>query len=431
MDVITENTVNPAKRFSSFKSNWMTKLYEDIYSFYSTNSLSRDKLNYENGEVFNIHYGDIHTKFSTMFDLTKELVPVINVEVDLSKCEDEKYCQEGDLVIADASEDYEDVGKTIELINLNNEKVLAGLHTFLARPNNYKMARGFAGYLLQSWKVRRQVMVIAQGSKVLGISKGRLGKVKLNIPEFEEQEKIASFLSAADDKLQQLTKKKELLSAYKKGVMQKIFSQELRFKDANGNNYPDWEEKKLGDIGKTFNGLTGKTKVDFGTGKPFIQYLQIANSSKINVSGCGKVLIKEDEKQNKIIYGDIFFTTSSEDTDVGLASVLLDNVDEMYLNSFCFGYRLDSFNVLFPEFASYLLRNQQLRKQIKKLAQGSTRYNMSKVQLMKERVTLPSIKEQKKIANFLSSLDSKIELVSTQIEKTKAFKKGLLQQMFV
>ena len=171
MDVITENIVTPTKRFSSFKSNWMTKLYEDIYSFYSTNSLSRDKLNYENGEVFNIHYGDIHTKFSTMFDLTKELVPVINVDVDLSKCEDEKYCQEGDLVIADASEDYEDVGKTIELINLNNEKVLAGLHTFLARPNNYKMARGFAGYLLQSWKVRRQVMVIAQGSKVLGISK--------------------------------------------------------------------------------------------------------------------------------------------------------------------------------------------------------------------------------------------------------------------
>ena len=431
MDVITENTVNPAKRFSSFKSNWMTKLYEDIYSFYSTNSLSRDKLNYENGEVFNIHYGDIHTKFSTMFDLTKELVPVINVEVDLSKCQDEKYCQEGDLVIADASEDYGDIGKTIELINLNNEKVLAGLHTFLARPNNYKMARGFAGYLLQSWKVRRQVMVIAQGSKVLGISKGRLGKVKLNIPEFEEQQKIASFLSAVDEKLQQLTNKKELLEQYKKGMMQKIFSQELRFKDANGNNYPDWEEKKLGDIGKTFNGLTGKTKVDFGTGKPFIQYLQIANSSKINVSGCGKVLIKEDEKQNKIIYGDIFFTTSSEDTDVGLASVLLDNVDEMYLNSFCFGYRLDSFNVLFPEFASYLLRNQQLRKQIKKLAQGSTRYNMSKVQLMKERVTLPSIKEQKKIANFLSSLDSKIELVSTQIENTKAFKKGLLQQMFV
>ena len=328
----------------------MTKLYEDIYSFYSTNSLSRDKLNYENGEVFNIHYGDIHTKFSTMFDLTKELVPVINVDVDLSKCEDEKYCQEGDLVIADASEDYEDVGKTIELINLNNEKVLAGLHTFLARPNNYKMARGFAGYLLQSWKVRRQVMVIAQGSKVLGISKGRLGKVKLNIPEFEEQQKIASFLSAVDEKLQQLTNKKELLEQYKKGMMQKIFSQELRFKDANGNNYPDWEEKKLGDIGKTFNGLTGKTKVDFGTGKPFIQYLQIANSSKINVSGCGKVLIKEDEKQNKIIYGDIFFTTSSEDTDVGLASVLLDNVDEMYLNSFCFGYRLDSFNVLFHEF---------------------------------------------------------------------------------
>ena len=289
-------------------------------------------------------------------------------------------------------------------------------------------------YLFQYFhnnKFVNKVLKMCTGANYPTINSDDFGNIKLNLPSLAEQQKIALFLSAVDDKLKQLIKKKELLEEYKKGVMQKIFSQELRFKDANGNNYPDWKEKKLGDIGKTFNGLTGKSKVDFGTGKPFIEYLQVANSSKINVSGCGKVLIKEDEKQNKIIYGDIFFTTSSEDTDVGLASVLLDNVDEMYLNSFCFGYRIDSFNVLHPEFASYLLRNQKLRKQIKKLAQGSTRYNMSKVQLMKERVTLPSIKEQKKIANFLSSLDGKIELVSTQIEKTKAFKKGLLQQMFV
>ena len=145
MQVMTENKVVPKKRFSSFNSNWMTKLYGDVYSFYSTNSLSRDKLNYESGEVFNIHYGDIHTKFSTLFDLTKELVPLINIEVDLSKYSEEKYCQEGDLVIADASEDYADIGKTIELINLNNERILAGLHTFLARPNKDEIARGFAG----------------------------------------------------------------------------------------------------------------------------------------------------------------------------------------------------------------------------------------------------------------------------------------------
>lgn len=177
MAVMTEHKVVPKKRFSSFNSNWITKWYGDIYSFYSTNSLSRDKLNYESGKVFNIHYGDIHTKFSTMFDLKKESTPLINLEVDLSKYSEEKYCQEGDLVVADASEDYADIGKTIELINLNNERVLAGLHTFLARPNKYEMAKGFAGYLMQSWNVRKQVMVIAQGSKVLGLATGRLARL--------------------------------------------------------------------------------------------------------------------------------------------------------------------------------------------------------------------------------------------------------------
>jgi len=432
MAVMTENRVIPKKRFSSFDSNWITKLYGDIYSFYSTNSLSRDKLNYLSGKVFNIHYGDIHTKFATMFDLKKESTPLINLEVDLSKYSEEKYCKDGDLVIADASEDYADIGKTIELINLNNERVLAGLHTFLARPNKYEMALGFAGYLMQSWSVRKQVMVIAQGSKVLGLATGRLAKIKLFIPEYQEQQKIASFLSSVDEKLQQLTKKKELLSAYKKGVMQKTFSQELRFKDEFGNNYPDWEEKKLGEVGETFNGLTGKTKVDFGIGKPFIQYMQIFNSAKIDTSKFGYVDISEGEKQKTAKYGDVFFTTSSETPlEIGYASVLTEEIEEVYLNSFCFGYRPNSLTELYPDFSSYLFRSEFLRKQIVKLAQGSTRYNMSKVQLMKVLIQLPSFDEQQKIANFLSLIDKKIELISSQIENTKAFKKGLLQQMFV
>ena len=255
-------------------------IWRYIY-FYSTNSLSRDKLNYESGKVFNIHYGDIHTKFSSLFDLTKELVPLINNDVDLSKYNEEKYCKEGDLVVADASEDYVDIGKTIELININNKKVLAGLHTFLARPNKYKMAKGFATYLMQTWKVRKQVMVIAQGTKVLGIANGRLGKVKLSIPEYEEQKKIASFLSSVDDKLNKLKKKKKLLNEYKKGLMQKIFSQELRFKDDNGNNYPDWEEKKLDDLIDIIIDNRGKTPPISDEGICLIEVNAIGNK-KIN-----------------------------------------------------------------------------------------------------------------------------------------------------
>lgn len=266
----------------------------------------------------------------------------------------------------------------------------------------------------------------------MNISNSDFFKMSIPIPSLSEQQKIASFLSAIDEKLQQLNKKKSLLEEYKKGVMQKIFSQELRFKDDNGNNYSDWKDKKLGDIGETFNGLTGKTKEDFGRGKPFIQYMQIFNSAKIDTSKFGYVDIKEGEKQKTVQYGDIFFTTSSETPiEIGYSSVLTEEIEGLYLNSFCFGYRPNSLNELYPDFASYLFRSESLRKQIVKLAQGSTRYNMSKVQLMKVLIQLPSLDEQQKIANFLSSLDNKIDLVNTQIENTQAFKKGLLQQMFV
>ena len=288
----------------------------------------------------------------------------------------------------------------------------------------------FLQYLIEIEQPKMDYLAVAAAQKNINLE--FLYPYKFILPTLKEQKKIASFLTVVDEKLLQLTKKKELLEDYKKGVMQKIFSQEIRFKDDNGNNYPNWEEKKLGQIGKTFNGLTGKTKEDFGNGKPFIQYMQVFSSAKIDTLKFGFVNLNEGEKQNKVRYGDVFFTTSSETPlEIGYASVLTEEIEELYLNSFCFGYRANSLNEFYPDFASYLFRSQSLRKQIVKLAQGSTRYNMSKVQFMKILIKLPTLKEQKKIANFLCAIDNKIESVSAQIEKTKEFKKGLLQQMFV
>ena len=251
-------------------------------------------------------------------------------------------------------------------------------------------------------------------------------------PPLQEQQKIAAFLAAVDSKIEQLSKKQALLGEYKKGLMQQIFSQAIRFKADDGSAFPVWEEKKLGDIGHTFNGLTGKTKDDFGRGKPYIQYMQIFESSKINIDNFGLVDVRDDENQKVAQYGDVFFTTSSETPDaVGYSSVLLDDIDKLYLNSFCFGFRPNSLDELSPNFAQFLLRSANFRRRVVRLAQGSTRYNMSKVQLMKEVISLPCLKEQTKIANFLSSIDSKIEQVSKQLDESKQFKKALLQQMFV
>lgn len=224
----SEKSQNPSHlRFRQKDGNdypdWEEKRYDEIYSFYTTNSFSRDNLNYEDGEVLNIHYGDIHTKFSTEFDIENEEVPFVNGDIDLSKIKDECYCKEGDLVIADASEDYNDIGKTIEIVNLNGQKVLAGLHTFLARPTKLKMSKGFSGHMLKTWKVRKQVMKIAQGTKVLGLATGRLGKVILEIPCVEEQTQIADFFNAIDDKIGLVSKQLENTQGFKKGLLQKMF----------------------------------------------------------------------------------------------------------------------------------------------------------------------------------------------------------------
>lgn len=217
----TQNKNVPALRFSEFNEDWKEKKYGEIFSFKTTNSYSRENLNYETGEVKNIHYGDIHTKFKTLFDITKEYVPFINEEISLKKIAEDNYCKVGDLVTADASEDYADIGKCIEIIKLNNEKVLAGLHTFLARPSLYKIESGFSGYLMQSRKIRLQIMTIAQGTKVLGLATGRLAKIKLDIPETKEQKKIAAFLMAVDEKIQQLAKKKTFWSNIKRAWCRK------------------------------------------------------------------------------------------------------------------------------------------------------------------------------------------------------------------
>ena len=257
-------------------------------------------------------------------------------------------------------------------------------------------------------------------------------RIPFAAPTFPEQQKIADFLTSVDGRIEQLIQKKTLLEDYKKGVMQQLFTQAIRIKDDHFNNFPDWEEKKLGDIGVTYVGLSGKSGGDFGSGKPFVTYKQIFDRTTIDVKKCGSVEIKSNERQNKVKKGDVLFTTSSETRlEVGYSSVVMDNLEELYLNSFCFGFRMHNDNELLPEFARYLFHSSDARRSIVVLGQGSTRYNISKNQLMKRSFLFPSIPEQTKIANFLSAFDLKIESVTNQITQTQTFKRALLQQMFV
>lgn len=193
-----------------------------------------------------------------------------------------------------------------------------------------------------------------------------------------------------------------------------------------------WKKIQFESLGYTFGGLTNKTKDDFGKGKPYIPYLNIFENSRIDSDFLEYVQVRSNERQNKVQNGDLFFTTSSETPhEVGMTSVLLKDLGEAYLNSFCFGFRLHNFEDLNPEFASYLFRGKDVRKSISDLAQGSTRYNLSKSILFdKLYLNLPPIPQQQKIAKILSTCDSVIEQTEKAIAKYQAIKQGMLQDLF-
>ena len=205
----------------------------------------------------------------------------------------------------------------------------------------------------------------------------------------------------------------------------------MRFPEFSG----EWAKTTLGKIGNTFNGLTGKSGADFGQGSPYITYKSIFDSSRIDLSRVEFVTITDQERQketqNKVQFGDIFFTTSSETPEeVGMTSVLLDDIEDCYLNSFCFGYRLFAKDKTLPEYMRFYLRNQAIRKKLFVLAQGSTRFNISKGEVMNVSVSLPEIDEQKKIAKLLSLLEKRIDTQIKIIEKLESLIKGLCQKLF-
>ena len=169
-----------------------------------------------------------------------------------------------------------------------------------------------------------------------------------------------------------------------------------------------WEQRKLGDMGSTFTGLSGKTKEDFGHGDAkFITYMNVFSNPIANLQMTETVEI--DSKQNCVKAGDVFFTTSSETPEeVGMSCVMPENADNTYLNSFCFGYRpTERFDL---NYLAYVLRSESFRKEMTFLAQGISRYNISKNKVMEVEIPVPSLDEQSKVGRYFSNLDHLITL---------------------
>ena len=270
---------------------------------------------------------------------------------------------------------------------------------------------------------KNKILSSAIGSTQKALTIVELNKLKFQIPYFLEQEKIAFFLSKVDEKIEKLEKKQELWETYKKGIMQQIFSQKLRFKDENGEDYPDWEEKKLGDIARFFKGK-GVSKNDISRdGIECIRYGELYTTykeeikdivSKTNLTIDGLVLSDKN---------DIIIPTSGETAiDIATASCVMKS-----------GVAIGGDTTIIKTnenglFLSYYLNNQ--RNKIAKMAQGVSVVHLYSNQLKLLKLRIPTINEQNKIADFLSSIEIKIRILDKELKINQEFKRGLLQLMF-
>lgn len=201
---------------------WEEKSFDEIFYIVQNNTFSRDYLNYENGTVLNIHYGDVLIKYGAFIDVGKEQIPFINGNIQLDKFDMESYLCDGDIVIADTAEDVT-VGKATEVCGAIGKKILSGLHTIPCRPKVTFVSK-YLGYFINSEKYHNLLMPLIQGIKVSSISKGNIAKTMIIYPCRKEQQKIVDCLSAYDEAILIKKEKLEVWKEIKKGLLQQMFA---------------------------------------------------------------------------------------------------------------------------------------------------------------------------------------------------------------
>lgn len=384
---------------SSFP-DWEEIAFDSLYEPLNNNTYSRDCLNYESGKAKNIHYGDILVKFGEICDVQKEKLPFVN---DGNAVQKYVSLQDGDIVLADTAED-ETVGKAIEMHNVNGENVISGLHTMACRPR-LSFAPKYLGYYMNSPSYHSQLKPYMQGIKVTSISRKNIAETMISYPTDErEQQKIADFLNNVNEVIAASEEEVANLEQQKKAVMQKIFSQEVRFKKEDGSDFPDWEEKTFDELYKTFPNKNYQ-----------IQTVDYNNTGKYVVIDQGKEYIagySDNEEKVCVQYPCIVF---------GDHTTMVKYVDEPFIVG-ADGVKTLSTTVL-AKYAYYLLDYNNVKP---------TGYNRHFSQL-KELIMDTSVdeKEQQLIADFLTNYDEAITAAKQELAKWKELKKGLLQQMFV
>ena len=292
-------------------------------------------------------------------------------------------------------------------------------HVCIIRANS-KVSPKFLCNYIQTKKIQNYIQSLQTGGSREGLNFEQIRSFPISLPGIAEQNQIAQLLNKLNERIATQNKIIDKLQSLIKGLNDSLYAQ-----------YGSEVLTSFANLGNSYSGLSGKSAQDFGSGKPFITYLNVYSNSVINEKDFQYVAIKDGEKQNVAEYGDVLFTLSSETPEeVGIGSVYLGK-EKVYLNSFCFGIHITNAEIVFPPYLSYYVSSTAFRKFIYPYAQGSTRFNLCKADFEKASIKLPTLENQKRIYSILSRIDSKIETERQMLDLYNSQKQYLLRQMFI
>ena len=400
-------TKQPSYRFVGHTEPWAEKKLGEVAELLNGRAYKQEEL-LEDGEYRVLRVGNFNTNDRWYYS-------------DL-QLEDSKYANYGDLLYLWATNFGPELWK--------EEKVIYHYHIWKISGYSNILDKYYFYTFLE--KDKNKIKQNTNGSTMVHITKGMMEERVLTFPSLPEQTAIGSFFHDIDQLISLQQSKLEVLKDQKKTYLKLLFPAKGQTKPALrfAGFEDDWQEVKLGEIGETYTGLSGKTKEDFGHGEgKFITYVNVFNNPLTDLYGLDSVEI--DDKQRRVQYGDVLFTTSSETPeDVGLSSVWMGTEDNVYLNSFCFGYRPQK-GIFDLYYLAFVLRSFSVRREFMLLAQGISRFNISKTKVMDMAIHVPSLPEQEAIGSFFQDLDKAIAKQEEKVNQLKESKQTLLRKMFI
>lgn len=386
----------PALRFKGFTNDWEQRKLGDIATFINGRAYSKNELLHQ-GKYKVLRVGNFYTNDSWYYS-----------DMELDK---KYYANYGDLLYTWSATFGPHIWK--------GEKVIYHYHIWKIILSD-EITKNFTLQLLEHDKNR--LLAEKNGSTMIHLTKKDMENKEIVIPSStNEQDKVGLLLTKLDYLITLQQRKLKLLRTLKSGLSFKLF---------NKKHLNNLSQISLDQIGQTYSGLTGKSKKDFGHGHAFyVSYLNVNQNEIGNPKQIDRIEI--DKKQNLVQKNDIFFTISSETPEeVGLTSLWPVSCKNLYLNSFCFGFRINT-KMFIPLYLGYLFRSEYFREKVLPLAQGISRYNLSKNNVLKIKIGQEEIAIQEKYAKVMNDLDSDIFRQKKKVKELKLCKKFLLQNMFI